>query len=328
MITTFNRKKMFGFPAFLRSFTLIEMMVVMIIMAILFSIALPALMKVQAASGVEHSARRLQAVLMNARALALRNQANYSVCFGTWCYDVDLASGAVIHTNNRELDSELEVDNSYAVFGHSLDGSFPWVEPSAYRHNWKFSTLYSVNDLVRVPETGRLYRCNIAGTSANTGSYPTWGGKSVTDGSVTWNLDSTTASSYERHIIDKYQVGKTYHLDDGTKFFALTYKGANGHTWDALNPAGGDAKYDRYTWHGADSSGNYVGYMPVQGGFRITYNAAGEASFHWPHKSAPDFKYESAGDVWQVIVICKDDDPEKRLQVRVNKYSGEVKIMH
>ena len=69
------------------------------------------------------------------------------------------------------------------------------------RAAWAVNTAYSLDD-IRVPTTanGYQYRCSVAGTS-HAATEPTWPtdlGVTVTDGTVTWEMDGVTGDEYSR----------------------------------------------------------------------------------------------------------------------------------
>ena len=99
-----------------KKFTLVEMLVVMIIMVILMGMMLPSLIRMFGTSGIDGSAMKLQAVLLNTRALAAKHNAEYAVVFnsGSW------SGPSFVHSREWE-------DCWYAVVG--LEGDFQgWSE--------------------------------------------------------------------------------------------------------------------------------------------------------------------------------------------------------
>ena len=117
-----------------KKFTLVEMLVVMIIMVILMGMMLPAIIRMVGASGIDGSAMKLQAVLLNTRALAAKHNAEYAVVFnsGKW------SGPSFVHSRDWE-------DCWYAVVG--LEGDFRGWDESNKDDDFNFTMIGGMKKL-------------------------------------------------------------------------------------------------------------------------------------------------------------------------------------
>ena len=299
------------------AFTLIELLMVMIIIMLLFAVSLPALAPLFASKGVDSSATQLQAVLLNARALAARNNATYAVVFNN-CTLARYSTTGKYANQHIKNGAQLLIDDctAYTALGNvSTTGGDTASTKSLSGASFTDNTITWTRGTA---SNGSPSRDTENCWYAIVGLHPTDEPDNVFTGCFTASPNAGDTDFHGR------QVGPRYHLADGTAFLSLTY---------AIG-SGGTTVWDKITTTGPAWSGSSNAYYD-KNCMRIEFLSSGQARFHKGSNNSGHKLYKPAvGDpeISYVIGICKAGSVssnafyESRLAVVVDRLTGLVEV--